>query len=193
MIYNDEIERFLSSDVAMESTKRKMETSRSRLDDLALVSELRDEFIGNHSPEPNRIQQICRAHAESCIRAVLEEFGENIMSDPFFTLPMQGQSSEFAQRIIMEPLNNSARSAFQSEKPQIVWCDPSDSSRRYGRGAQRARCGFSGETHTGRAFARSPLRFGSLIWNNQTTLAEAEPEPRAKTRRARAELFRGSL
>jgi hypothetical protein len=53
----------------------------------------------------------------------------------------------------MEPLNNSARSAFPSEKSQIVWCDPSDSSRRYGRGAQRARCGFSGETLTGRVFA----------------------------------------
>jgi hypothetical protein len=80
----------------------------------------------------------------------------------------------------MEPLNNSARSAFPSEKSQIVWCDPSDSSRRYGRGAQRARCGFSGETLTGRVFAGSPPRLGSLIWNDQTALAQAEPEPPAK-------------
>lgn len=102
MIYNDEIERFLSSDAAMESTKRKMETSRSRLDDLDLVSELRDELIGKDSPDSNRIEQICRARAEACMRKVLEEFGDNIMPDPFFTLPMQGQSSEFAQRIIIE-------------------------------------------------------------------------------------------
>jgi len=64
--------------------------------------------------------------------------------------------------------------------PQIVWCDPSDSSLSYGRGAQRARCGISGETHSGRAFAGSPPRLGSLIWNDQTTLAQAEPEPPAK-------------
>jgi hypothetical protein len=82
---------------------------------------------------------------------------------------------------VMEPLNNSVRSAFQSEKPQIVWCDPSDSSRRYGRGMQRSRCGFSGETHMGRAFPGDPLRFGSLIWNNQTTLAEATASHPGKT------------
>jgi uncharacterized protein len=34
---------------------------------------------------------------------------------------------------------------------------------------------------------------GSLIWNDQTTLAQAEPEPPAEARRARVELFRGSL
>jgi hypothetical protein len=45
-----------------------------------------------------------------------------------------------------EALNNYARSAFQSKMPQIVWCDMSDSSHSYGRVAQRARCGFSGET-----------------------------------------------
>jgi len=81
-----------------------------------------------------------------------------------------------------EPLNKSARSAFQSEKPQIVRCDTSDSSRSYGRVAQRARCGFSGETHTGRAFAGSPPRLGSLIWNDQTTLTQAKPETPAKAR-----------
>jgi len=75
-----------------------------------------------------------------------------------------------------EPLNNSARSAFQSEKPQIVWGEPSDSSHSYGRGSQRARCGFSGETRTGRVFAGPPPRLDSLIWNNQTTLAQAETE-----------------
>ncbi|MGY6555913.1 MAG: hypothetical protein ACXIUM_15450, partial [Wenzhouxiangella sp.] len=41
------------------------------------------------------------------------------------------------ERKSREPLNNDAWSAFQSEKPQIVWCDASDSSRRYGRAAQR--------------------------------------------------------
>jgi|SRR6056297_294994 len=81
---------------------------------------------------------------------------------------------------LKEPLNNPAWSAFQSEKPQIVWCQPSDSSHRYGRGWQRARCGFSGETHTGRAFAGAPPRLGSLIWNNQTGLSQAEPEHPAK-------------
>ncbi len=87
-----------------------------------------------------------------------------------------------------EPLNNSARSAFQSEKPQIVWCSyhdkRSDSSRSYGRVAIvmtiRARCGFSGETHTGRASAGPPPRLSSLIWNNQTTLTQAKPEPPAE-------------
>ncbi len=39
---------------------------------------------------------------------------------------------------------------------------------------------------SGRAFAGSPIRFGSLIWSHQTTLAEAATEPPAKTRRARA-------
>jgi len=79
-----------------------------------------------------------------------------------------------------EPLNTSARSAFQSEKPQIVWCDTSDSSRSYGRVAQRARCGFSGETLTGQASARPPPHLGSLMWNDQTTLAQAKPEPPAE-------------
>jgi len=88
-----------------------------------------------------------------------------------------------------EPLNNSARSAFQSEKPQIVWCDVSDSSRSYDRTAQRARCGFSGETLSGRApdqvwgrlFAGHSTRFGSLIWNDQTAVAEATASDPAKT------------
>ncbi len=81
---------------------------------------------------------------------------------------------------LKEPLNNSAWSAFQSEKPQIVWCEPSDSSHSYGRGSQRARCGFSGETLSGQAFAGAPPRLDSLIWNDQTTLAQADPEPPAK-------------
>ena len=34
---------------------------------------------------------------------------------------------------------------------------------RYGRVARRARCGFSGETHTGRGFAGPPPRLGSLV------------------------------
>ncbi|MDT8439894.1 MAG: hypothetical protein RQ729_12895 [Wenzhouxiangellaceae bacterium] len=80
-----------------------------------------------------------------------------------------------------EPLNKSARSAFQSEKPQIVRAVASDSSRRYGRVTSRARCGFSGETLSGRAFAGHPARFDSLIWNNQTTLVEATPGDPAKT------------
>ena len=57
----------------------------------------------------------------------------------------------------MEPLIEYPRSAFRSEKPQIVWCychhKRSDSRHRYGRGWQRARCGFSVETLTGRGFA----------------------------------------
>jgi len=61
-----------------------------------------------------------------------------------------------------------------------VRCDASDSSRSYGRVAQRARCGFSGETHTGRAFAGPPPCLGSLIWNDQTSLAQAKPETPAK-------------
>jgi len=91
------------------------------------------------------------------------------------------------------------RSAFQSEKPQIVWCDTSDSSRsavlqagtvcpqgkkrlpeersaRYGRVAIvmtiRSRCGFSGETQMGRAFAGHPPCFDWLIWNDQTARAD---------------------
>jgi|GEM_PF-6776322 len=95
-------------------------------------------------------------------------------------------------RDLWEPLNKSTRSAFQSETPQIVRCDASDSSHSYGRVAQRARCGVSGETHTGRAFAGHPARFSSLIWNDQTALAEATLADPAKTCRARADLFRGS-
>ena len=78
-----------------------------------------------------------------------------------------------------EPLNNSARSAFWSERPRIGRCGASDSNHSYGRVAQRSRCGLSGKTHTGRAFAGSPPRLCSLIWNNQTALAQAEPEPPA--------------
>ena len=89
-------------------------------------------------------------------------------------------SAEGDTGALREPLNNSARSAFQSEKPQIVWGEPSDSSHSYGRGSQRARCGFSGETRTGRVFAGPPPRLDSLIWNNQTTLAQAETEHPAK-------------
>ena len=80
-----------------------------------------------------------------------------------------------------EPLNNSARSAFQSEKPQIVGCDVSDSSRSYDRTAKRARCGFSGETLSGRAFAGHSARFGSLIWSDQTAFTEATTTDPAKT------------
>jgi|GEM_PF-349086 len=102
-----------------------------------------------------------------------------------------------------EPLNKSARSAFQSEKLQIVWgatrdssrsavlqagtvcpqgkkCLPEERSARYDRVAQRARCGFSGETLSGRAFAGPPPCLGSLIWNDQTTFAQAKPETPAK-------------
>jgi len=89
-------------------------------------------------------------------------------------------SAEGDTGALREPLNNSARSAFQSEKPQIVGGEPSDSSHSYGQGSQRARCGFSGETRTGRVFAGPPLRLDSLIWNNQTTLAQAETEHPAK-------------
>jgi hypothetical protein len=85
-----------------------------------------------------------------------------------------------ASAALKEPLNNSARSAFWSERPQIVRCNTSDSSRSYGRVAQRSRCGLSGKTHTGRAFAGPPPRLDSLIWNDQTTLAQAKPEPPAK-------------
>jgi len=83
-------------------------------------------------------------------------------------------------KLAREPLNKSARSAFLPQKPQIVWCEPRDSSHRYGRGAQRARRDVCGETLTGRAFAGSPPCLGSLIWNDQTALAQAEPEPPAK-------------
>jgi len=79
-----------------------------------------------------------------------------------------------------EPLKHSARSAFCSEKTQIVCGGTSDSSRSYGLVMPCMSCGFSGETHTGRAFARSPPRLGTLIWNDQTTLAQAKPEPLAK-------------
>ena len=97
-----------------------------------------------------------------------------------------------------EALNNYARSAFQSEKPQIVWCDASDSSRCYGRVAIVmticARCGFSGACHNnrqqGQAFAApSPdchHNTGSLIRNNQTALAQAEPAQATKMRWFRA-------
>ena len=45
---------------------------------------------------------------------------------------------------------------------------------------------------TGRACAGAPIRFGSLIWNNQTALAKAATEHPAQARRVRAALFRGS-
>ena len=92
-----------------------------------------------------------------------------------------------------EPLNNSARSAFLPQKPQIVWCDPSDSSRSYGRGAQRARCGFCGET-----LRDGPLRGLRLVWAHLFGMTKPRsPKPSRslpqRRRRARAELFRGSL
>jgi len=45
-----------------------------------------------------------------------------------------------------EPLINYTRSAFSPEKPQIVRGESSDSSRSYGLGSPRARCGFSDKT-----------------------------------------------
>jgi len=39
----------------------------------------------------------------------------------------------------------------------------------------------TGETHTGRAFTCNSLCFDSLIWNNQTTLAEATTSHPVKT------------
>jgi len=102
-------------------------------------------------------------------------------SIPAGALRWVAASALLAASAAREPLNNSARSAFQSEKPQIVWCDASDSSRSYGRGSRRASCDFSGETLTGRVFAGAPPRLSSLIWNDQTALAQARPEPPAKS------------
>jgi len=90
-------------------------------------------------------------------------------------------------------MNTSARSAFQSEKPQIVWGDPSDSSRSYDRGSQRARCGFSGETPRD-----GPLRGLRFVWTRLFgTTKPRSPKPSRSLpqgrRRARAEVFRGSL
>lgn len=79
-----------------------------------------------------------------------------------------------------EPLHKSTRRAFQVEKPQVVWCVSRDSSLSYGRVAYRSRCGFSDETHTGRDFAGPPPQLSSLIWNDQTPLAQTETEPPAK-------------
>jgi len=70
-----------------------------------------------------------------------------------------------------------------------MWCEPSDSSRSYGRGSHRARCSLFGETRMGRApdqvrgrlFAGDSMCFGSLIWNDQTTLTEATASQPAKT------------
>src|SRR6056297_4357058 len=84
-------------------------------------------------------------------------------------------SAEGDTGALRESLNNSARSAFQSEKPQIVRGEPSDSSHSYGRDSPRARCGFSGETLLGRAFAGPPTCLMWLIWNNQTALAQTKP------------------
>src|SRR6056297_4142239 len=84
-------------------------------------------------------------------------------------------SAEGDTGALREPLNSSARSAFQSEKPQIVRGEPSDSSHSYGRDSPRARCGFSGETLLGRAFAGPPTCLMWLIWNNQTALAQTKP------------------
>ena len=61
-------------------------------------------------------------------------------------------------------------------------CEPSDSSHRYGRGEQRARCGFSGETHTGPACAGALRRFDSLIWNAFVP-ADAAPDARGDYKR----------
>jgi len=59
-----------------------------------------------------------------------------------------------------EPLNIEARNAFQSIKRQIAWSVAKNSSRRYDRVLQRARCGFPGETPVGRA---SPFRVSLRI------------------------------
>ena len=64
--------------------------------------------------------------------------------------------------------------------PQGKKCLPEERPARYGRVGQRARCGCSGETPTGRAFAGPPPRLGSLIWNNQTALTQAKPVTPAK-------------
>lgn len=79
-----------------------------------------------------------------------------------------------------EASNKFTRGAFQSEKPEVGWCETSDSSRIYGRVAQRPRSGFSGETHSG-PFAGHSARFDSLIWNKRTAIAEAAPVDPAKT------------
>src|SRR6056297_4014766 len=46
---------------------------------------------------------------------------------------------------------------------------------------------------SGRACAGAPMRFSSLIWNNQTVLAKAATEHPAQTRRASDYSIRGSL
>jgi len=74
-----------------------------------------------------------------------------------------------------------------------VWCEPSDSSHRYGRGSQRARCGFSGET-----LRDGPLRGLRLAWTRLFgTTKPRSPKPSRslpqRRRRAHAGLFRGSL
>jgi|GEM_PF-6809028 len=115
---------------------------------------------------------------------------------------------------LKEPLYNSARSAFCSEKPQIVCGGPSDSSLSYGLGVPCASCGFSGETLSGRTpdqvwgrlFTEFPSLPGALIWPTNLTAAKPQlPEsglnvslsisrtPIRGHRRARAELYRGSL
>ena len=80
-----------------------------------------------------------------------------------------------------------------SERPQIVRCDASDSSRSYGRVAQRSRCGLSGKT-----LRDGPLRGLRLVWARSFGMTKPRsPKPSRslpqRRRRARAELFRGSL
>jgi len=65
--------------------------------------------------------------------------------------------------------------------PQAPKCSPSDTGLRRGPVAQRRRCGITVETLAGRAFAGHPARFDSLIWNHQTSLAEAASGDPAKT------------
>jgi len=102
MIYNPRIEQFLSSNCALETTKCRIEKSRSALNGIGLISSLRDVLLDNVSPNAARIKSACREYGDACIHKIIEEFGVNITSDSFFVFPMQGHSTEFAQRIVIE-------------------------------------------------------------------------------------------
>jgi len=86
------------------------------------------------------------------------------------------------------PLNNSARSAFQSEQPQIVWCEPVTAAIAMSEGRDGRDVAFpvkrlrDGPLRGLRLACRDNLSWqsDSLIWNNQTALAQARPEPPAK-------------
>jgi hypothetical protein len=102
MLRNPQVESFLASSERLASTRKAMEDSRNLIEQLPLLTELREAFNQTSRPVPSTIRAICERSATASVELILEEFCSGVGSNPFFVVPMQGHSADFAQRIILD-------------------------------------------------------------------------------------------